>query len=217
MSASHWERWHEPYDDPDSPLSHRLRLVTAHIAAAVDHAPPGPVSLVSACAGQGNDVVAALEHHPRRGDVRALLVELDPTNVRVARDAARAAGLAQVGVVEGDAGLVDAYAGGLPAQVLVVCGVFGNLVDADITRTVEALPQLCAPGARVVWTRHRRPPDATPWIRDEFRANGFAEVTFDAPERFVFTVGVAELTVAPPAFVPGRRLFTFVGDGDRPA
>ena len=39
-----------------STLSARLRLVQAHLAEALDHAPAGPVRLVSLCAGQGRDV-----------------------------------------------------------------------------------------------------------------------------------------------------------------
>ena len=31
--------------------------------------------------------------------------------------------------------------------------------------TVRALPTLCAPGATVIWTRHRRPPDLTADVR----------------------------------------------------
>jgi Putative methyltransferase len=215
VSTSHWEQWHRPYDDPDSPLSQRLRLVMARVAEAVDHAPPGRVDLVSLCAGQGRDVVGALEHHPRRDDVRGRLVELDPANVAAARVAARAAGLDGLEIVDGDASLTDAYVGAVPAQVVLVCGVFGNIVDADIAHTIQSLPQLCAPGAVVVWTRHRRPPDANPWIRDELRAAGFTELAFDAPEGFVFAVGAAELVPEP--LVAGRRLFTFVGDGYRPA
>jgi hypothetical protein len=37
--------------------------------------------------------------------------------------------------------------------------------DGDIRRCVGLLPMLCAEGATVVWTRHRRSPDLTPQIR----------------------------------------------------
>ena len=42
--------WHDAYDDPSSTLSARLELVQAHLAEALDHAPAGPVRLVSLCA-----------------------------------------------------------------------------------------------------------------------------------------------------------------------
>jgi hypothetical protein len=37
--------------------------------------------MIRLCAGQGRDVVGALVDHPRRVDVVARLVELDPRNV----------------------------------------------------------------------------------------------------------------------------------------
>jgi len=80
-----WVAWHAAYDDPSSPLSARLRCVRSHLSEAIDRAPSGQVSLVSLCAGQGHDVIGVLPHHPRRGDVRAVLVEADPRNAGLAR------------------------------------------------------------------------------------------------------------------------------------
>ncbi len=71
----------------------------------------------------------------------------------------------------------------MPADLVLVCGVFGNISAADITATVQALPSFCLPGAHVLWTRHRRPPDATPGIRADFAAAGFTEIAFEAPPR----------------------------------
>ncbi len=72
-----WLRWHEQYDDPESPLRQRLALVQSHLSDALFSAPPGPVRLVSLCAGQGRDVIGVLPRHPRRADVTAVLVEAD--------------------------------------------------------------------------------------------------------------------------------------------
>jgi len=80
-----WVAWHAAYDDPSSPLSARLRVVRAHLSAALDAAPPGPVRLLSLCAGQGRDVLGVLPAHPRGPDVSALLVEYDPRNAVLAR------------------------------------------------------------------------------------------------------------------------------------
>jgi len=80
-----WVAWHAAYDDPSSPLSARLRCVRSHLSEAIDRVPSGQVSLVSLCAGQGHDVIGVLPHHPRRGDVRAVLVEADPRNAGLAR------------------------------------------------------------------------------------------------------------------------------------
>jgi hypothetical protein len=205
-----WAAWHAAYDDPSSFLSARLRAVRAHLAQAIDTAPAGPVNLVSLCAGQGRDVLGVLPDHPRREEVRALLVEFDSDIAEVARESAARAELPQVEVRVADAGEVTSFADALPADVLLLCGIFGNISDDDIRRTVEAAPALCRPGATVIWTRHRRPPDLTPRIREWFAASGFDEVAFDAlATDGLMSVGANRLArpvaIAPPA----GRLFTF--------
>ena len=106
-----WLEWHRPYDVPGSSLAVRLSLVQGHIVRALDEAPAGEIRIVSMCAGQGRDVIGALRAHPRRADVRARLVELDPRNAVIAREMADAAGLGRVEVVTGDASVSDAYLG----------------------------------------------------------------------------------------------------------
>ena len=205
-----WLAWHAGYDDPSSSLSMRLRLVRAHLSRALEAAPPGPVRLLSLCAGQGHDVLGVLPGHPRAPEVSVVLVERDPRNAALARRRAEQAGLAQVEVREADAALVAGYADALPAGVLLLCGIFGNVNDADIRRTARAAPALCAPGATVIWTRHRRPPDLTPRIRAWFAGSGFEEVAFDSPDNQARTgVGVGRLAVAPPAALPDGPLFAF--------
>ncbi len=205
-----WVAWHAGYDDPSSPLSARLRCVQSHLSDAIDRAPAGPVSLVSLCAGQGHDVIGVLPRHPRRDDVRAVLVEWDERNAGPARGAAAGQGLAQVEVRLADAGLVAGYADALPADVLLLCGIFGNVSDDDIRRTAHAAPALCRAGATVIWTWHRRPPDLTPRIRAWFGESGFEEVAFDAVESATLIgVGVGRLGRAPADALPGGRLFTF--------
>ena len=142
-----WVEWHAGYDDPGSRLAHRLRIVQEQIRAGLDRLPPGPVTVVSLCAGQGRDVIEVLASRPRRADVRARLVELDPRNADAATAAARSAGLDGVEAVVGDAGLADAYAGLVPADLVVACGVFGNLTDADV------LWRACQP-PRLIRRRH---------------------------------------------------------------
>lgn len=92
------------------------------IREALDAAPAGRIRVVSMCAGQGRDLIGALEGLPRRGDVTARHVELDARNVASARTRAEEAGLAGISVVEGDASATDAYAGAVPAEVVLVCG-----------------------------------------------------------------------------------------------
>ncbi len=219
---SHWVRWHGSYEDPTSPLSLRLRLVQSMVRDVLDGVAsphPGAIRIVSLCAGQGRDVIDVVSTHPRGAEVSALLVELSPALVSFARARAAAAGVAeQVRIVEGDASLCRWYEDAVPADLVLVCGVFGNISRDDITRTIQALPGFCRMGSEVIWTRHRRPPDATPSIRADFAAAGFAEVAFEAPDGYVLSVGRHRLEGAPPsgAFDPGRTLFDFVGDGGRP-
>jgi hypothetical protein len=202
-----WFAWHDAYDDPAHSLPGRLVAVQARINQALLGFPPGPIRVLSMCAGQGRDLLGVLADHPRRDDVGGVLVELDPRNVEAARATVRLDGLTGIDVVEGDAGTTDAYAGAVPADLLLVCGVFGNVTEPDIEGTIAALPSLAAPGAHVLWTRHRLEPDRTPWIRERFVAGGFEEVGFDSDG--AFGLGHAVLTSDPRPFAPGLRLFTF--------
>jgi hypothetical protein len=205
-----WVAWHTPYNDPSSPLSARLRQICSHLSQAIDQAPAGPVRLVSLCAGQGHDVIGALPDHPRRDEVRAVLVESDPRNADLARQAAAQAGLPQVEVREADAATVAGYADALPADVLLLCGIFGNVSERDVQRIIEAAPALCRMGGTVIWTRHRRPPDLTPQVRAWFADSGFDEVSFERLRNGARTgVGVSRLRCPPDIPLPGDRLFTF--------
>ena len=178
-----------------------------HIRATLHAAAPGPIRVVSVCAGQGRDLIGALEGHPRASDVRARIVELDERNCEIARAAAPP----EVEVVAGDASQTDTYTGAVPADLVLVCGVFGNISDADIVGTIRALPSLCAPNATVIWTRHRRLPDLTTDVRKWFVDAGFSEIAFEAPDGFIFGVGVNRLTRDPEPFAPGQKMFDFVG------
>jgi DinB superfamily len=205
--AHDWHEWHRAYDHAGSPLARRLAVVQQCIALALDTAPPGRVRVVSMCAGEGRDILGVLEHHPRRADVRGRLVELDPELAATARAHAPVT----IEVLGADAGTTAAYEGAVPADLVLACGLFGNITDADIMHTIDLLPMLCAPGATVIWTRHRRPPDATPAVRQRFTAAGFEELAFHEPEGTTFGVGMHRLTSVPRPFRDDVRLFDFVG------
>ena len=200
-----WVGWHAPYDDPSSPLSARLHAVRGEVAAALDRAPAGPLRLLSLCAGQGRDVLPLLREHPRGPDVRARLVEADADNVM----AARAQAGSEVDVVHGDAGTTDACAGTVPADVLLLCGIFGNVEDADVRRTLHALPTLLAPGGTVLWTRSRHAPDLTPAMRTWQAEAGVEEVAFVTEPGYGWSVGAGVLRGPARPLVPGQQLFTF--------
>lgn len=205
-----WSAWHDDYDVADTWMARRLEAVQAQIGAALSGAPPGGLTAVSFCAGQGRDLLDVLARHPRRDDVRARLVELDPRNTRAARERAARAGLRRIEVVTGDASLIDHYADLAPADLVLICGVFGNIVDADIERTVAACGQLCRTGGTVVWTRHRGAPDRFPQICAWFEARDF-ERRWVSPADADFGVGVHRFTGQPQPLRRGTRLFDFVG------
>lgn len=202
---SGWVRWHDAYGDPESALSRRLRIVQGHIADWLDSRPDGPLTVVSACAGQGRDLIEVLGRRADAGRVRATLLEADPANVA----AARAAAPSTVDVRCADAGDLASYRDLAPADLVLMAGVFGNISDGDVRRTIATLPRLCRPAATVIWTRSRRDPDLTGSIRAWFADAGFAEHAFDAPADALFSVGVHGLTRLPWTPPPTGRLFTF--------
>ncbi len=205
-----WYAWHAPYDEPGSHLRRRLDVVQGHVRSWLGDRQREPLRVVSACAGPGRDLLEVLAATPRSDSVRVRMVELDPGNAAVAEHAARAAGLDAVDVVCGDAGRIDAYLGAVPADLVMVCGVFGNISDEDVRHTIDVLPQLCAAGATVIWTRSRRHPDLTSDIRSWFARTGFVERGFDAPSDALFSVGVHQFVDEPQAPVPGQQMFRFV-------
>ena len=66
MTASEqrdWQTWHRDYEDPDSDLSRRLRVVQAEIRQALPDAPTADFNVVSICAGQAHDIIGALSEY----------------------------------------------------------------------------------------------------------------------------------------------------------
>jgi hypothetical protein len=143
--------------------------------------------------------------------VSGRLVELDPVLAAAARALAAEHRLESVEVVCGDAAAMSGCVGAVPADLVIACGILGNISDDDVRRFTTALPMLCAEGAFVVWTRHRREPDLTPRIRGWLADAGFAEEALESPGPGQFSVGLHRLAVAPPTFVAlDAPLFTFV-------
>lgn len=190
VAAKDWSAWHESYTDDSSPLSRRLRLIRGHIASWLDERTNETLRVVSVCAGQGHDLLGVLSNRSDADRVGATLLECDERNVAAAQDKVSASGLSKVTVAHTDAGDLAAYVGAVPADLVLMAGVFGNISDADVARTIAALPQLCNPGATVIWTRHRREPDLTPRIRRWLTDANLVERAFHAPEDVLFSVGV---------------------------
>lgn len=209
MGSTDWSQWHEAYSRPRSGLAERLSTVQAQIDRYLDATVPRPVRVVSACAGDGRDLLGVLAQRADADRVTAFLVESDEGLADRARVAA-ATLPARVEVRRADAAHSDVYINSVPADLVLLCGIFGNIVDAEVRAMIEATPQLCAPGAEVVWTRHRNAPDLTSTIRRWFTEAGFSELAFIAPENDVWSVGVHRLITAPRPLEPGHHWFIFV-------
>jgi len=208
-----WRAWHLAYDEPDSSLARRLEVVRRMIGAWLDSAPAGRLRVISVCAGDGRDLLGALGRHPRRTDVTGTLVELDPGLAATARERADALGIDGLEVLVADAGAATTYDGVAPADLLMICGVFGNISADDIRATVMAAPALCADGATALWTRHRRAPDLTSSIRVWWREAGFDEAEFAPVPQSLGSVGREVLARRPAARPLPSTLFSFTGDG----
>jgi hypothetical protein len=187
-----WVKWHEKYEGELAP---RLATVQKMLRIAL----PGAERVISACAGDGRDLLPLLEPQ-----MRARLIEIHPELC------ARVPRLPNIEVVCADAGSSDAYVGAVPADVVLACGIFGNISDADVERTVRSLPQICAEGGRVVWTRHRWEPDLTPAIRRWFAETGFEELAFESAGSEGWSVGLHVSRIPVQPLRPAERLFTFL-------
>jgi hypothetical protein len=217
-SGRDWRAWHRDYDDPTSSLSRRLADVRRLLGADLDaRAAAGQSSLrlLSLCAGDGRDTIPVLAERPGLA-VDAVLVELDPELAEAGRQAASEAGVA-LDVRTGDAGDVTTYRDRFHNDVLMLCGVFGNISDEDVETLVGATRLLVAPGGTVIWTRgstipenpRERPGDPAEWVRGLFVAAGFAEMAFVVPDGAPYRVGAHRQTDgASSGWVP-QRLFTF--------
>jgi DinB family protein len=208
--ARDWVAWHRQYELP-GPLSRRLAIVREQVELVLAGG-DGPVRVLSLCSGEGRDLIGPLARHRDRRSIRGRLVEVDETLAGRAAESLRQAGLAGVEVSRGDAGDTTSADGAVPADLVLLCGIFGNISDEDIRRTVVTAPSLCAPGAAVIWTRHRRAPDLTPAIRDWFAAEGFGHEAFIPVPDSSGAVGVERYAGGTRPFEPGVRMFTFRND-----
>jgi hypothetical protein len=205
-----YQDWHRAYDDPDSALSWRLRTVQAYLVTALDQH-PGPVRVLSVCSGDGRDIIGVLAGRADADRVSVTLVELHAQIAQDARGAAAAAGLAHVDVRTADAGSTDAFVGAVPADVVLLVGIFGNISDADLQLTIATAPELCAPGATLLWSRGRDGGDLNDSVRAWFAEAGFGELAYDTQDaQGKPALGMMRYAGPERPLVPGRRLFTFL-------
>jgi hypothetical protein len=139
-----------------------------------------------------------------------VLVENDPALADGARRTAAHLKLGRVDVVIGDAGDPGQFAGAYPVDLLLLCGIFGNVSVGDIRTTVAATPTLLRERGTVIWIRGSSDPELRPAIRRWFNAAGLDEVAFDSePTGFGVGVGVKPPGTSTAPTVP-RRLFRFI-------
>ncbi|HVD54452.1 MAG TPA: class I SAM-dependent methyltransferase [Propionibacteriaceae bacterium] len=205
-------KWHDAYDDPSSDFSWRLRQVQAYIRQALDHL-EGPVTVISLCAGDGRDVLQVLADRNDSARVHTTLIELHPVLAQRARTSAADAGLTGVTVRSQDAGNTTAYAGSVPADLVIMMGIFGNISDDDVRRTIQTAPQLCRPGATLLWSRSTNGTDQNAPVRAWLADAGFTELDyreFDQDQAERAALGSARYDGPLQLLVPGRQLFTFL-------
>jgi hypothetical protein len=77
-----------------------------------------------------------------------------------------------------------------------------------VLRLIGALPQFCAPGATVIWSRGRSVPNLNEQIHSAFSEAGFVHAAFHAPDDRDFQIGV-NLYEGPARELEPARLFTF--------
>jgi ubiquinone/menaquinone biosynthesis C-methylase UbiE len=204
------------YDDPASHFSRRLLAVQQLVSDALSARPPGPIEVIDICGGEGRALLPVLPSHPRRPDVRATIVDIDPASVRAARDAVRAQGLTQVEVREADAGLPVAYAGLERADIAILSGVLRHLTRADRERLLAFLPQVCATGAVVIWTIGRQfDPTRARRISRAIARAGYVPLAERTSTRrpdggtMRHIIGMSRMTAPPEPFTASGRVFAF--------
>ena len=205
-----YDRWHDRYDDPGSDLSWRLSRVQEHIEQFLDKR-EGPVRILSVCSGDGRDLLEVLAAREDTGRITATLLELHPALADRARStAATVAPEADVAVQVVDAGRSDAYVGAVPADLVLLVGIMGNISSQDGQALIGASAQFCRPGAHVVWSRGRDTSEINDDVRAWFATAGFIELDYAALETGSRpALGLMRYGGEPVDLVPGRQLFTF--------
>lgn len=203
------------YRERHSHFARRLGVVQAALARAIAQAPDGPVFVLDICGGEGQVLLPVLAAHARRAEVHAAVVELDAASVAAVCARIAELGLAQVRVVQGDAGLSGTYAGLARAHVVVMSGVLVHLSPADRARAVHLLPRLCAPDATVIWTiGNRFDPTRARRVHRAVANNGVTVQRIDAVprerhDRIRHEVGVGRIDGAAEPVQAGIRIFRF--------
>lgn len=175
-----WFAWHDNYRTRPR-MRQRLQIVREYLVTCLNACPPGKIQVISVCAGDSRDLTGTLYDHPRTADVQARLVELDERLVECGRTAAESAGLGeQLQFIQGDATISSVYEGAVPADIVLLCGVIGNIPEEELPRLMESLAYFCKPEAFVIWTRDLFDDgeNRLALVRELLQKSGFEEVNF---------------------------------------
>ncbi|ARV60007.1 SAM-dependent methyltransferase [Nostocales cyanobacterium HT-58-2] len=208
-----WFEWHDLYKS-EPKLQQRLQIVREYISRSLDASGPGQIRVVSVCAGDGRDLLGTLANHPRAKDVYARLVELNPQLVERGRASIESLGLAnQIEFINGDATVFSNYVGAVPADIVIVCGVFGNIAnEAELNRLLGNLSFLSKQGAFVIWTRgHSHDIPYSETVRKLLYEAGFEEVDFKLTQTGDMGVGLHRYLGESSVFPKEEQLFVFSG------
>lgn len=205
-----WVKWHKHYDTDDSPLNQRLVLVQDAIRQCL---PKNPriYTIIDICAGDGRDLMEVLDTYKYKDSIQGCLIELDPRLASEAYERTQTTKMPNnLKVIRGDASQTYAYKDTLPADLILVCGVFGNINDNDVVKTIQNLPKFCKQSTQVIWTCNRRAPDRTKVIRNVFRDNGFDETNFASTNDSTYSVGVHTFNTSTPDMGENVTMFSFI-------
>ncbi|MBD2629791.1 class I SAM-dependent methyltransferase family protein [Trichormus variabilis] len=208
-----WLEWHDLYNT-EAKLQQRLKIVREYISYSLDNSPSGIIRIVSVCAGDGRDLLGILANHPRTEDVYARLVEINPQLVERGRATIESLDLTkQIEFINGDATAAANYVGVVPADIVIVCGIFGNLADEnELNRLLENLSFLSKKGAFILWTRgHSNGIAYSETVRKYFREFGFEEVNFQLTATGDMGVGIHRYLGENLAVPKEQQLFVFSG------
>lgn len=205
-----WKKWHTHYDNSESGLAKRLRLVQNAISTCLPEQLDTKYQIVDICAGDGRDLLAVLQQYPHIAYVHSYLIEIDERLVEKARAEVKEYALKNIEVAQGDASLISAYKNVTPANLILLCGVFGNINNDAIENTIANLSQLSVNGTRIIWTRNLRSPNMTPKIRELFLKNDFREISFDVTQDASYGVGIHEYIGQTKNLSETMKLFEFI-------
>ena len=206
-----WVKWHRLYETEPSRIL-RLEFVEQHLSDCMHGIPAGSFKVVSICSGDGRDIIGVLSDHPRRNDARVRLVEINPNLVEAGRNAIESAGLAkQVEFFLGDATMSSAYADMAPADLVVACGVFGNVRKRHLKQLINSLPLLCQSGGYIVWTHFlsRTGMRRIALIRGLLRTAGFVEKHLNFSNQAAHLVATHHYAGKSMSLPDDSRLFEF--------